>query len=66
MVVVTVIGALALRSPAPAAARAPPKPLAGAPPLVLDLPAKPKGGEQALATVAADLRAGTARRPRRR
>jgi Flp pilus assembly protein TadD len=57
-VLVIVIGALALRSPAPAAAPKTAKPLAGAPPLVLDLPAKPKGGDQALATVAADLRAG--------
>jgi Flp pilus assembly protein TadD len=58
VVVVAVLGALALRSPAPAAAPRTAKPLAGAPPLVLDLPAKPQGGEKALAEVAADLRAG--------
>ena len=53
------IGAFALRSPAPAAAPGDsPTPLSGAPPLVLDLPAKPKGGEAALAAVAADMRAG--------
>ena len=58
VVAVAVIGALALRSPAPAAAPESSAPLKGAPPLVLDLPAKPKGGERALASVAADLRAG--------
>ena len=58
VVAIAVIGALALRSPAPAAPPRLSKPLAGAPPLVLDLPAKPEGGEQALAAVVADLGAG--------
>ena len=53
-----VLGAFALRSPAPAAAPRTSAPLSGAPPLVLDLPARPRGGEQALAEVAADMRAG--------
>ena len=58
VVAVAVLGALALRSPAPAAALRSSTPLTGAPPLVLDLPAKPRGGEQALAVVAADMRSG--------
>jgi tetratricopeptide (TPR) repeat protein len=58
VLVVVVFGALALRSPAPAAAPRLSEPLTGSPPLVLDLPARPQGGEQALAAVAADMRAG--------
>jgi hypothetical protein len=58
VVAVAVFGAFAMRSPAPAAAPRTAKPLAGAPPLVLALPAKPRGGEKALAEVAADMRAG--------
>jgi tetratricopeptide (TPR) repeat protein len=58
VLVVVVLGALALRSPAPAAAPRLSEPLTGSPPLVLDLPARPQGGEQALAAVAADMRAG--------
>ncbi|MDX6620482.1 MAG: hypothetical protein QOK36_2868 [Gaiellales bacterium] len=58
VVAVAVLGALALRSPAPAAVPHSSTPLTGAPPLVLDLPAKPKRGEQALAVVAADMRSG--------
>jgi tetratricopeptide (TPR) repeat protein len=58
VVAVAVFGAFALRSPAPAPAPRSSQPLTGAPPLVLDLPAKPRGGERALAAVAADMRAG--------
>jgi tetratricopeptide (TPR) repeat protein len=58
VVALAVVGALALRSPAPAAAPISSQPLRGAPPLVLDLPAKPRGGLAALAGVAADMRAG--------
>ena len=65
VVVVAVIGALALRSPAPAAAPRSSAPLTGSPPLVLDLPAHPRGGEAALAAVAADIGAGRRARPRR-
>jgi tetratricopeptide (TPR) repeat protein len=57
VVAVAVLGALALRSPAPAAAPRSSAPLKGGPPLVLDLPAKPRGGLGALAAVAADMRA---------
>jgi tetratricopeptide (TPR) repeat protein len=57
VVAVAILGALALRSPAPAAAPRSSEPLAGAPPLVLDLPEKPQGGLAALAAVAADMRA---------
>jgi tetratricopeptide (TPR) repeat protein len=57
VVAVAILGALALRSPDPAAAPRSSAPLAGAPPLVLDLPAKPAGGLAALAAVAADMRA---------
>jgi len=53
-----ILGAFALRSPAPAAAPRLAEPLRGSPPLVLDLPAHPRGGAKALAAVAADLRAG--------
>ena len=60
VVAVAVLGAFALRSPAPAAAPKSTAPLAGAPPLVLELPAKPRGGLAALATVAKSLRAGRA------
>ncbi len=55
---VAILGAFALRSPAPAAAPRLAEPLRGSPPLVLDLPAHPRGGAKALAAVAADLRAG--------
>jgi tetratricopeptide (TPR) repeat protein len=58
VVAVAVIGALALRSPAPAAAPRSSAPLKGSPPLVLDLPAHPRGGEAALAVVAADIGKG--------
>ncbi|HET6173918.1 MAG TPA: hypothetical protein VFD90_15005 [Gaiellales bacterium] len=58
VVVVALIGALALRSPAPAAAPRSSAPLTGAPPLVLDLPAHPRGGDAALAAVSADIGAG--------
>ena len=58
VVAVAVIGALALRSPAPAAAPRSSAPLTGSPPLVLDLPAHPRGGEAALAAVSADIGAG--------
>jgi tetratricopeptide (TPR) repeat protein len=58
VVVVAVIGALALRSPAPAAAPRSSPPLTGYPPLVLNLPARPRGGEAALAAVAADIGVG--------
>jgi tetratricopeptide (TPR) repeat protein len=58
VVAVAVIGALAMRSPAPAAPVRLAAPLSGAPPLVLDLPLKPKGGEKALAAVVADMSAG--------
>jgi tetratricopeptide (TPR) repeat protein len=58
VVAVAVLGALALRSPTPAAAPRSSEPLRGAPPLVLELPARPRGGERALAAVAADMRAG--------
>jgi tetratricopeptide (TPR) repeat protein len=61
VVAVAVLGAFALRSPAPASAPLSSAPLKGAPPLVLDLPARPRGGLGALAAVAADLRAD--RRP---
>jgi tetratricopeptide (TPR) repeat protein len=57
VVAVAVLGALALRSPTPASAPRSSAPLKGAPPLVLELPAKPRGGLGALAAVAADLRA---------
>ena len=57
VVAVAIFGALALRSPAPAAAPRSSPPLTGAPPLVLALPAKPEGGLAALAQVAADMRA---------
>lgn len=58
MVAVAVIGALVLRSPAPAAAPRLAPPLTGAPPLVLDLPARPRGGDAALASLSADIAAG--------
>ena len=58
VVAVAVLGALALRSPAPAAAPRSSAPLTGSPPLVLDLPAHPRGGEAALAAVSADIGAG--------
>ena len=58
VVAAAVIGALALRSPAPAAAPRSSAPLTGAPPLVLDLPAHPRGGEAALAALSSDLAAG--------
>ncbi len=57
VVAIAIAGALAMRSPAPAAAPRSSAPLAGAPPLVLDLPAKPAGGLAQLAAVAADMRA---------
>lgn len=58
VVAVALIGALALRSPAPAAAPRSSTPLKGAPPLVLDLPERPRGGEAALAALSADIGAG--------
>ncbi|MDX6629885.1 MAG: hypothetical protein QOH00_2131 [Gaiellales bacterium] len=58
VVAVALIGALALRSPAPAAAPRSSTPLKGAPPLVLDLPRQPRGGEAALAALSADIGAG--------
>ena len=58
VVAAVVLGALALRSPAPAAAPRSSAPLSGAPPLVLDLPARPRGGEAALAAVSSDIAAG--------
>jgi hypothetical protein len=58
VVAAAVIGALALRSPAPAAAPRSSAPLTGVPPLVLDLPAHPRGGEAALAALSSDLSAG--------
>jgi hypothetical protein len=58
VVAAAVIGALALRSPAPAAAPRSSAPLRGAPPLVLDLPARPRRGEAALAAVSSDIAAG--------
>jgi tetratricopeptide (TPR) repeat protein len=58
VVVVAVIGAFALRSPAPAEAPRSSTPLAGSPPLVLDLPEHPRGGEAALAALSADIGAG--------
>ncbi|MDX6600486.1 MAG: hypothetical protein QOE87_4373 [Gaiellales bacterium] len=58
VVAVAVLGALALRSPAPAAAPRSSEPLSGSPPLVLDLPAKPSGGLSDLAAVGKELRAG--------
>jgi tetratricopeptide (TPR) repeat protein len=58
VVAVALLGALALRSPAPAEAPRASAPLRGAPPLVLDLPARPRGGLKELAAVAAGLRAG--------
>ena len=58
VVAVAVIGALATRSPAPAAAPRLAAPLSGAPPLVLALPAHPKGGEKALAAVVRDMSSG--------
>ena len=58
VVAVAVVGAFALRSPSPAAAPRSSAPLTGAPPLVLDLPQRPKGGEAALAAVSADIGAG--------
>jgi tetratricopeptide (TPR) repeat protein len=61
VVAVAVAGALALRSPAPAAAPRSSAPLTGSPPLVLDLPARPRGGEAALAAVSADIGAGRRR-----
>jgi tetratricopeptide (TPR) repeat protein len=60
VVAVAVLGALALRSPAPAAAPKSSEPLSGSPPLVLDLPAKPTGGLAELSSVGKDLRAGRA------
>ena len=61
VVAVAVIGAFALRSPSPAAAPRSSAPLTGAPPLVLDLPQRPTGGEAALAAVSADIGAGDMR-----
>lgn len=58
VVAVAVLGALALRDPAPAAAPRSSAPLSGAPPLVLQLPAKPAGGLADLAAIATNLRAG--------
>jgi Flp pilus assembly protein TadD len=58
VVVAALIGALALRSPAPAAAPPSSTPLTGSPPLVLDLPAHPRGGEAALAAVSTDIGEG--------
>jgi tetratricopeptide (TPR) repeat protein len=58
VVAVAVIGAFALRSPAPAAPPRSSAPLTGAPPLVLDLPVHPRGGEAALARVSAEIGAG--------
>jgi tetratricopeptide (TPR) repeat protein len=58
VVAAAVLGAFALRDPAPAAAPKSSAPLKGSPPLVLDLPAKPTGGLAQLAAVAADMRAG--------
>src|SRR4051794_26195249 len=58
VVAVAVLGALALRDPAPAAPPRSSEPLAGSPPLVLDLPAKPSGGLADLASVGTELRAG--------
>ena len=61
VVAVAVAGALALRSPAPAAAPRSSPALTGSPPLVLDLPAHPRGGNAALAAVSADIGAGRRR-----
>ena len=58
VVAVAVLGALALRDPAPAAPPRGSAPLSGAPPLVLDLPAKPSGGLADLGAVARQMRAG--------
>jgi tetratricopeptide (TPR) repeat protein len=58
VVAAAVIGALALRSPAPAAAPRSSPPLSGSPPLVLDLPAHPRGGDAALAEVSSEISAG--------
>lgn len=58
VVAVAVLGALALRDPAPSAAPRSSAPLSGSPPLVLDLPAKPSGGLADLAAVGNQLRAG--------
>ena len=58
VIAAVILGAFALRSPAPAAAPRSAPPLRGAPPLILDLPAHPRGGEQALAAVSAAMRAG--------
>ena len=58
VVAAAVLGALALRDPPPAAAPRSSAPLSGAPPLVLDLPAKPAGGLADLAAVAQGIRAG--------
>jgi tetratricopeptide (TPR) repeat protein len=58
VVAVALTGAFALRSPAPAAAPRSSAPLTGFPPLVLDLPAHPRGGAAALAAVSADIGAG--------
>jgi tetratricopeptide (TPR) repeat protein len=57
VVAIAIAGALALRSPEPAAAPRSSEPLSGAPPLVLDLPEQPTGGLAQLAAVASDLRA---------
>ncbi len=58
VVAAAVLGALALRDPAPASAPRSSEPLDGAPPLVLDLPAKPAGGLADLAAVARGMRDG--------
>jgi tetratricopeptide (TPR) repeat protein len=60
VVAAAVLGALALRDPAPVAAPRSSAPLNGAPPLVLELPAEPSGGLADLAAVAKQMRAGRA------
>src|SRR3954462_11375618 len=60
VVAVAVLGALALRDPGPAAPPRSSEPLAGSPPLRLDLPAQPSGGLPGLAARGTAPRVGRA------